>query len=239
MGFEYEDFIKDKPALRRYIIQNDCNYGRNTPVPNEFLNTLIDNEVIMSFQVFSVLFDLAEKTKRTNCEHTFILFATNMRGNKCVINEMFTSNTMVDPNYYSLNAKSIEYLNRKGEEVRNGEYPPKTTAVFIGHTHPARGKWYDNFSVGDLSAYSDGVWGNPVYVKREIESTAGCMLTSDGIMRMVFYNPDNGKFCKFTNINVQLENGLLDFKKCFDARIRDINKSNKNLEDDDDDHDSR
>ena len=220
MGIEYEDFISDKPELKKYITQNKCNYGKHTPIPNKFLKTLSDNEVIMNFNVFSKLFELANKTQKTNCEHTFILFATNMRGNKCVINEMFESNTKLDPMHYSLDKNSINYINQKGKEVRNEKYPPKTTAVFIGHTHPAREKWYDNFSLGDLSAYSNGVWGNPVYVNREIESTAGCMLTADGKIRMCFFDPDQKDFYVFDNIKVKFKKDIYDFEYFFKEIIK-------------------
>lgn len=242
MELKFDDFLRNNPDLNQYIKVNNCKYGKegeNTPIPNEFLKTLPNNEVIIPFEIFEKLFKLAHDTSNTDCEHCFFLIAENneLEKNKCTVINFFASNSQLDRMSANFDDKMIKVVEGLAEKVKKGRLT-ENLSLFVGHTHPARGKWYDNFSFGDLKGYAKGaVYGNDVYKKRLIE-TAGCMLTSDGIMRMVFFDPEQEEFYKFTNIQVELQNGLLDFKECFDARLRNINKTNKNLQDDDD-HDSR
>ena len=243
MVLKFDDFLRNNPDLNQYIKVNNCKYeegGVNTPIPNDFLKTLPNNEVIITFEVFEKLFNLARDTSETDCEHCFFLISPSeeVEGNKCRITNFIAYNSQLNHRTAIFDKDMIRVVEGLEEKVRNGKLKEGLT-LFVGHTHPAIGSWYNNFSFGDLKGYARGaVYGYELYEKRLIE-TAGCMLTADGIMRMVFFDPDVKEFYKFTNIQVELQNGLLDFKECFDARLRDINKTNKNLEDYDDDHDSR
>ena len=82
---------------------------------------------------------------------------------------------------------------------------------------PAEGSWYDNFSLGDLIGCSEGVKSSSsdVYATRKIE-TANCMLTADGKIRMVFYDPNVKNFFVFDNINVRKKDGTkVEFEDYF------------------------
>lgn len=209
-------FLQNKPDIKKYVEQNNCNFGNMTPVPNRFLKTLPDNEVVICEDVFKQLFDIAEKTNQTRCEHTFFLCCPSdyVQKNKCTITHFFEHNSNVKRRSAKFDDIMIKYVDGLADKVRSGKLK-ENVVLFIGHTHPAEGKWYDNFSFGDLDAYSKGVKNNDVYEDRKIE-TGGCMLTADGKIRMVFYDPKARDFYKFTSIKVKTRDGkLFDFEKYF------------------------
>ncbi len=210
------EFLQGKPDIKKYVEQNNCNFGVMTPVPNCFLKTLPNNEVIVPEDVFKKLVDIADRTNQTGCEHSFFLSCPNdyVIGNKCTITTFFTHNSNINRRVAEFDDIMVKFLEGLADKVRSGRLK-EGAVVFIGHTHPAEGKWYDNFSFGDLDGYSKGVQNCDVYEDRRIE-TGGCMLTADGKIRMVFYDPNARDFYKFTNIKVKTRDGqLVDFEENF------------------------
>lgn len=210
------EFLNNKPDAKRYVEQNNCNFGEMTPIPNQFLKTLPDNQVIIPEDVFMQLVDIADKTNDTGCEHTFFLCSPNscVNKNKIEITNFLAHNSDVQRRVAVFDSAMVRALERIADKVQDGTLN-EGVVVLIGHTHPTEGRWYDNFSFGDLNGYSQGVRNNAVYESRKIE-TGGCMLTADGKIRMVFYDPDAKDFYKFTNIKVQTkEKELIDFEKFF------------------------
>ncbi len=210
------EFLNNKPAAKKYVEQNNCNFGEMTPIPNQFLKTLPDNQVIINEDVFRQLVDIADKTNNTGCEHTFFLCCPSscVNKNKIEITNFLAHNSDVQRRVAIYDSTMVGALERIANRVQEGTLN-EGVVVLIGHTHPAEGRWYDNFSFGDLNGYSQGIRNNVVYESRKIE-TGGCMLTADGKIRMVFYDPEAKDFYKFTNIKVRTkEKELVDFEKIF------------------------
>lgn len=211
------EFLRSKPDIKKYVEQNNCNLGIMTPIPNLFLKTLPNNEVIIPEDIFQQLIDIANKTNQTGCEHSFFLSCPNdhVSGNKCTITSFFAHNSNIDRRVATYDAIMIKFIEGLADKVKSGKLN-EGAVVFIGHTHPAEGKWYDNFSFGDLDGYSKGIQNSDIYEDRKIE-TGGCMLTADGKIRMVFYDPKLKDFYKFTNIKVKTrEEQLIDFEEYFE-----------------------
>ena len=210
------EFLNNKPAAKKYVEQNNCNFGEMTPMPNKFLKTLPDNQVIINEDVFRQLVDIADKTNNTGCEHAFFLCCPSscVNKNKIEITNFLAHNSDVQRRVTIYDSTMVGALERIANRVQEGTLN-EGVVVLIGHTHPAEGRWYDNFSFGDLNGYSQGIRNNVVYESRKIE-TGGCMLTADGKIRMVFYDPEAKDFYKFTNIKVRTkEKELIDFEKFF------------------------
>ncbi len=210
------EFLNNKPAAKKYVEQNNCNFGEMTPIPNQFLKTLPDNQVIINEDVFRQLVDIADKTNNTGCEHTFFLCCPSscVNKNKIEITNFLAHNSDVQRRVAIYDSTMVGALERIANKVQEGTLN-EGVVVLIGHTHPAEGRCYDNFSFGDLNGYSQGIRNNVVYESRKIE-TGGCMLTADGKIRMVFYDPEAKDFYKFTNIKVRTkEKELVDFEKIF------------------------
>ncbi|MFG6319484.1 MAG: hypothetical protein K1W33_06510 [Clostridia bacterium] len=210
------EFLNNKPAAKKYVEQNNCNFGEMTPIPNQFLKTLPDNQVIINEDVFRQLVDIADKTNNTGCEHTFFLCCPSscVNKNKIEITNFLAHNSDVQRRVVIYDSTMVGALERIANKVQEGTLN-EGVVVLIGHTHPAEGRCYDNFSFGDLNGYSQGIRNNVVYESRKIE-TGGCMLTADGKIRMVFYDPEAKDFYKFTNIKVRTkEKELVDFEKIF------------------------
>lgn len=213
---DLNQFLQSKPDIKNYVEQNECNFGAMTPIPNRFLKTLPDNEVVIPEDIFKQLVDIADKTNQTGCEHTFFLCCPNenVEGNKCAISTFFAHNSNINRRVAEFDDTMTKFIVGLADKVRNGKLK-EGAVVFIGHTHPAEDKWYDNFSFGDLDGYSQGIQGNDIYENRKIE-TGGCMLTADGKIRMVFYDPNARDFYKFTNIRVKTKDEqLVDFEEHF------------------------
>ena len=214
---ELQELIAKNPKVGQYLQENNCYFGINTPIPNACLRKLKDNEVTITEDVFEKMYLLAEKTQQTGCEHSFLLFCDNkdVEGNHCLLNNFATQEKNPHRRVAKYGKELLSVIDRLEKLVDSGRF--KGVTVFIGHTHPAEGSWYDNFSLGDLIGCSEGVKSSSsdVYATRKIE-TANCMLTADGKIRMVFYDPNVKNFFVFDNINVRKKDGTkVEFEDYF------------------------
>ncbi len=210
-------FLDKKPQIKEFIINNRCFYGELTPIPDRFLKTLPNNQVIINDRVADCLVAIANHTSKTRNEQCFLLFSPSekVRGNTCNIDTFYSHNENTHSREAVFDDKMIQVISGFADKVKNNKLKPGA-AVFVGHTHPAEGAWYDNYSLGDLKGYLSGVIrNNPVYDSRKIEST-GCMLTADGKLKMVFFDPERNDLYRFTNIKVKTRDGkLVDFEEYF------------------------
>lgn len=172
------------------------NFGDMTPIMTDSFPILPKTTIIISEAVAKRMIELAKKTHENDSEYTFVLIGISKKG-WTLINGIHEDNPREKiqrrrAEYSSSEVKCIDIIARGN----GGEY----NSVFICHTHPDKGKWYSNFSLGDIDGMIKDYKINPHFKNKNI---AYGMLTGDKKFITAFYDPKHEYIFRFQNILVK------------------------------------
>lgn len=179
------------------IIKNKCgpNFGDMTPIMTDSLPILAGTTVCISEVVAKKMMELAKKTHKNDSEYTFVLVGMT-RGTWTLIKGIHEDNPeeKIQRRRAEHSQSEVYYIDciARGN---GGEWD----SVFICHTHPDKGQWYSNFSLGDIDAMIKNYKNNPQFRNANI---AYGMLTGDNKFIAAFYDPEYKSIYRFHNILV-------------------------------------
>ena len=194
--------IANIPGLEGYI--NNHYYGINginSPIDKNLIPYAINSGIVFEANVADRLYELSQKTQSEDCEYSFILLGNiviNKNGgvsNGVHIVGFFEHNMNIQSRVATFDNEMLKYINY----VTEGK--SKFNTLFICHTHPAKGNYYMNFSLGDLDGTVALHEDNPQF---KIDNYGQGILTGDGQVFFVFYDPKTVKVYQFKKYIVNL-----------------------------------
>ena len=179
--------IANIPGLKEYI--NNHYYGVggiNSPIDKHLIPYAINSGIVFEANVADRLYELSQKTQSTDREYSFILLGNivkNKNGgvsNGVNVKGFFEHNVNPQSRVATFDDEILRYANY----VTEGKSTFDT--LFICHTHPAKGNYYMNFSLGDLDGAVALHEDNPQF---KIDNYGDGILTGDGKVFFAFYDP--------------------------------------------------
>jgi|GEM_PF-6729975 len=201
--------INNTPGLNLYISNHFFGVdGINSPIDKNLLPTASQSGIVFSEGVAKKLFDLAKITQDTDCEYSFILLGNlvlkkdGTKGNGAYIEAFYSHNSNINSRSAEFDAENIRLVDMVSKKMT------KYDVMFVCHTHPAKGKYYMNFSLGDLDGIVRLYEENKQFL---IEDFGEGILTGDRQPLFAFYDPTREKVYKFEKYFVKSGNALFTF----------------------------
>ena len=196
-------YINSNPKLKNYLSKHQ--FGRMSPVNHELLQDISDYSIFIDEQIMPRIMELANRTHNNDCEYTFLLGGD-------------TTNNNIELKIFLEHNTDIKNRRAIYDEVtrsRIGSLLEQNLSVFIGHTHPDSGKYYDNFSLGDIDGMCSDYKNNAHFKGKDV---AYAMLTGDRHLKVGFYDSNYNSFYKISRIYIRTkDNQIIDF----DTYVRD------------------
>lgn len=190
----------NNPLFGQYHAQNFSTFGglgENQPINSSIINDIPRGSIILSEQVFDMLCAIQDVTNTEMEEVPFFLIGMEGSDNSIEFTEFMSSSRDRQSTEASFNQDMVDYLqNRISGHLNDG------LVVCHGHSHPAIGRFYENFSLGDLTTYIQMNEENAVFRNRKVE-LVGCVVTSTGNINFVFYDNKRQDFYRFTHVYVK------------------------------------
>ena len=142
---------------------------------------------------------LRKKTHEKDSEYTFVLMGITRKG-LIYIKSIYEDNpeSSVQKRRCEYSPKTLNMIDAVWDQSERRERGDFDT-LFICHTHPDRGFWYANFSLGDLNGMIKDYKRNLRFQGKDI---AYGMLTGDGKFITAFYDPKLGNIFRLTSPRV-------------------------------------
>lgn len=192
MENETERIIEKNKCIQTERIGID---GENTPIIQSCLPKAPNSIIIISDKVANKMIKLAKDTHNRDSEFGFVLLGNVLKGNGIVIKAIYEDNPESN-----IQRRRMEYSrptqNLIGEVARG---KTQFDTLIICHTHPDKGMWYSNFSLGDINGMIKDYKNNAHFQGKDI---AYGMLTGDGKFITAFYDPNKENIYKFGRIVV-------------------------------------
>ncbi len=201
---KYKNRVKDilchKSQYAHYNQENfkRYNYGEMTPVNNDLLPEMPNGKIILTEEVYSCLQAVLDVTNLENQEIPFFLYGREIENNVVVFDEFFSQSEQRKGYEADFSKAMIDNLK---EKIKSDNF-----ILCHGHSHPAIGAFYDNFSFGDLTSYMQMRSENAFFTEKNIDLIGG-IVTADGNFNFLFN--DNNNFYRFLDVMVQDKNGNL------------------------------
>lgn len=201
--------INNIPNLNEYISNHYFGVdGINSPIDKNLIPTASKSGIVFSEAVARNLFNIAEITQNTDCEYSFILLGNvilkkdGTRGNGAYIEAFFSHNSNINSRSAGFDAENIKLVDMVSKKST------KYDVMFVCHTHPAKGKYYMNFSLGDLDGIVRLYEDNPQFL---IKDFGEGILTGDRQPLFAFYDSAGEMVYKFEKYLVKSANNLYTF----------------------------
>ncbi len=202
--------ILNTPGLTEYMMAN--NYGRNTPVDRNLI-PFSNYHMVFSESVAEELYNLSIITEEKDSEFAFALVGKLINDNIVHISDIIKSNGAVQGRRvdYENDHSFLDYINKVAL------LQTKYTVLFICHTHPAVGKFYMNFSEGDLDGLIALSEDNSHF---KIKDFGQGILTGDRQLFFAFYDPHLNKVFQFGSYSVycKKKKELISFEKYMEQK---------------------
>lgn len=218
---------RQNPNIKDYINKHD--FGRMTPIPTIFMAQDNVTRVCMSKSVATQLLYIAQQQNLTDTEQSYFIHGYESGDGKLIVlDKLYFSNKGLQQYHQNISDDMLTYLSNYATVA---EQTPlihnKYKRVFIvGHTHPVKGSYYMNPSLGDLDQCFTGIKGSNLFDSHGID-VATCMLTGDGQLVMFYYQ--GGYFFKINNVYVKEKEEYITFDEHFHKykeQNRQINENN-------------
>ncbi len=198
---ETKRVINNNPRLRDYI--NNHYFGQNglnSPVDRNLMPTAPASEIVFDENTARNLFKLAKKTHDQNCEYSFILigYKDKSKTNRAYIKGFFEHNSNVYSRKAAFDSENLRLVDLVTQKKSSYD------VMFVCHTHPDRGAYYMNFSLGDLDGVVSLYEDNKNYFL--IDDYGEGILTGDGQVLFAFYDPRTKNVYKFGKYLVNPKN---------------------------------
>ena len=177
----------------------------NFPVKSSMLVTVPQGKVILSHDVAMFLDTIDELTKEMGREIPFLLFG------KTQGQIVYVDNYVADGLSESTSANFSSNINVALQKFINSSKKDGTDIVVHGHSHPKMGSYYNNFSLGDMEAYTEFRESNEVFNSNKI-LLSSCLVV-DGNFNFLFY--DGNDYYKFNEVYEENQNGNYKRLKCY------------------------
>lgn len=175
------------------------------PVKASMLGVVPQGKVILLPDVAMFLGAVDDATKETGREIAFLLFG------KTQGQVVYIDNYIADGLSDSMNAHFSPEINSALQNYIDASGKDGTDIVVHGHSHPKLGSYYNNFSLGDMEAYTEFREANNVFNSNKIWLSA-CLVV-DGNFNFLFY--DGNDYYKFNEVYEKLPDGGLKKLKCY------------------------
>ncbi len=177
----------------------------NFPVRSSMLGTVPQGKVILSPDVALFLDTIDELTKEMGREIPFLLFG------KTQGQIVYVDNYVADGLSESMSTNFSSNINVALQKFINSSKKDGTDIVVHGHSHPKIGSYYNNFSLGDMEAYTEFRESNEVFNSNKIWLSS-CLVV-DGNFNFLFY--DGNDYYKFNEVYEETQNGNYKRLKCY------------------------
>ena len=199
--------LKAKNKLAGKIIPLSGMNEDNYPVKTSMLGVVPQGKVILSSDVAAFLDVVDDTTKETGREIAFLLFGKTQE------QVVYIDNYIVNGLSDSMNAHFSSAINSALQNFINSSEKDGTDMVVHGHSHPKLGNYYNNFSLGDMEAYTKFREANNVFNSNKIWLSS-CLVV-DGNFNFLFY--DGNDYYKFNEVYEQKSDGKLKKLKCYQS----------------------
>lgn len=197
--------LKTKNKLAGKIIPLPGIDESHYPVKVSMLGIVPQGKVILSSDVAMFLGAVDDATKETGREIAFLLFG------KTQGQVVYIDNYIADGVSDSMSAHISPAINSALQNYINASRKDGTDIVVHGHSHPKLGSYYNNFSLGDMEAYTEFREANNVFNSNKIWLSS-CLVV-DGNFNFLFY--DGNDYYKFNEVYEKLPDGSLKKLKCY------------------------
>ena len=124
---------------------------------------------------------------------------------------VYVDNYVADSLSESMSANFSSNINVALQKFINSSKKDGTDIVVHGHSHPKIGSYYNNFSLGDMEAYTEFRESNEVFNSNKIWLSS-CLVV-DGNFNFLFY--DGNDYYKFNEVYEENQNGNYKRLKCY------------------------
>lgn len=196
---------------------NFNNYGycdEETPINKDIINDMPKAKIILTREVYNWLLAIQEATLSSDKEFPFLLYGYEREKNQIEFSDImpFSSNRQSRVAVFDSNMQ--QDLQNKINANKNRNF-----VVCHGHSHPLKGNFYENFSLGDFMAYMEMNESNGVFKNKEVELT-GCVVTPSGDINFVYYDNHVKNFYRFTNVYVREKDNTFTSVNCYGLNQR-------------------
>lgn len=191
-------------------------YGEMTPINSDIINNMPNSKIILSEEVYGALLGIQDVTNIEKKEIPFFLYGKEVENNVIEFDGYITSSSR--ENRQSTETNYDENMrNDLVNKINNNRY--NGFVVCHGHSHPKRGSFSENFSLGDFTSYIQMNQDNQVFKTKQAELTA-CLVTSTGDINFVFYDNTSDNFYRFTDVFVKDKDNNLTPVSCYGLNQR-------------------
>ena len=172
-------------------------YGENAPVNSSIISDLLSASIILEEDVYESLMAVVMATNETNQEFPFFLYGHEVEPNVIKFDTFVSSSKDRQSTSASFNQYMNNDLTTKVYQNLDSNY-----VACHGHSHPAIGELYNNFSLGDMASYVELNENNSVFKNKRAELIS-CLLTPNGDINFLFYDNVNQNFFRIPNVYVK------------------------------------
>lgn len=186
-------------------------YGEMAPINSDIINNMPNSKIVLSEEIYEELLAIKDVTNMTNQEFPFFLYGKEIEENVILFTDFMSSSSSEEreSTAANFNEKMVNNLLNTINERNDG-----SLIVCHGHSHPAKGSFSENFSLGDFTSYIQMNQDNPIFKKRQVELIS-CLVTSTGNINFVFYDNYYDNFYRVTDVFVKDKNNNLRVVNCY------------------------
>lgn len=207
-----KEIMINKNPYGQYHKQNFDTYGyldEMTPINSDIINDMPNALIILSEKVYGALQGFKDVTNYLGQEIPFFLYGKEISNNVIEFDDYYTSSDDRQQTEANYNQNMKNDLQSKIDENYNNNF-----VACHGHSHPDKGDFHQNFSLGDFATYIQMNQENYVFRNRQAE-LIGCVVTITGDINFVFYDNVSNNFYRFTNVYVKDKNNNLKPINCY------------------------
>ncbi len=192
------DEVKKIVSKNPQAMLKNHNYGEMTPIDSSGFSEIFGSQVILTNEVFEFLSAVQEVTSLEEKEFPFFLYGKEIDENIILFDDYYSQSSERTTTTANFSTAMIDDLTEKIKQPG--------IIVCHGHSHPEKGSFYQDFSLGDLTSYLQMTENKP-FKQREAFLLGG--LVADNQLKFLFYDQDANEFYRFANILVRDKQGGL------------------------------
>ena len=179
-----------------------------TPIsPSKMGNVSINNNVVITEEVYKELIKIRSITQQTNQEVSFLIFGEEKPNGTAWLDTVISTyqpSARTSASFDGINKSLNEYV----KDIENGEFNNGNKQIIChGHTH-GTSPVSDNFSFGDLISYVEFNNSHPLFINRQVETMA-LLMPPSGDFNFLLYenNPQYEGFYTFPMVYLRHPDG--------------------------------